>query len=150
MPAENFCRAHIAGLEPYSKPAMELKNAGSQTRSKTSCLYKKGSSMNIVILITCASKEEAAKIAQGLIAKKLAACANQVDKVNSLFWWQGKVDSAQESLLIIKSQKALLKKIIKQVKSLHSYKVPEIIALPIIGGNIDYLDWIDESVRQPV
>jgi periplasmic divalent cation tolerance protein len=70
-----------------------------------------------------------------------------VEKIESLFWWQGKVDRAKEALLIIKSKKTKFPKIIKLVKSLHSYEVSEIIALPILGGNQEYLRWLDDSLR---
>ncbi len=89
--------------------------------------------MYIVIFITCSNKIEAQKIAQGLIKDKLAACVNIIDKIESIFWWQGKADKAKETLLVIKTKKALLNKLVKKVRSLHSYEVPEIIALPIIG-----------------
>jgi periplasmic divalent cation tolerance protein len=72
---------------------------------------------------------------------------NIVDKIESLFWWQAKVDKASEVLLIVKSRKDKLAKIIAAVKSAHSYDVPEIIALPIIGGYKPYLKWINESLR---
>jgi periplasmic divalent cation tolerance protein len=103
--------------------------------------------MNIVILVTAANKKEAGKIASALIKEKLAACVNIVENVHSLFRWQGKVDNAKEALLIIKSRKALENKLMKKVKSLHSYAVPEIIALPIISGDKEYLKWIDECTR---
>ena len=103
--------------------------------------------MNIVVLITARDGEEAERIARRLIEEKLIACANIVDGVKSIFWWQGKVDEARETLIILKSKKTLFKKIIKTVKSVHSYDVPEIIALPIIDGNPDYLEWIHASVR---
>lgn len=103
--------------------------------------------MYIVIFITASNKKEAKYIAQQLMEKKLAACVNIVDKVNSFFRWQGKIDQASEVLLIIKSKKEKLTKIIKTVKAAHSYDVPEIIALPIIGGHKTYLDWIDDSLR---
>ena len=102
--------------------------------------------MYIVIFTTCTNKEEAKRIATGLIKNKLVACVNIVDKIESFFWWQGKIDTASEVLLIIKSKKTKLAKIIKLVKSLHSYVVPEIIALPIISGYKPYLNWIDDSV----
>lgn len=102
---------------------------------------------NIVIFVTTANKKEADRIARALIKEKLAACINIIGDVNSLFWWQGKLDSAREILLIIKTRKTLINKLIKKVKSLHSYEVPEIIALPIIAGNRRYLDWINESTR---
>jgi len=101
--------------------------------------------MYAVIFITCTNKKEAGRIAKALVKNKLAACVNIVDKIESIFWWQGKVDLAGEALLIIKSKREKLTKIIKLVKSMHSYQVPEIIALPIIGGYRPYLEWIDES-----
>jgi periplasmic divalent cation tolerance protein len=103
--------------------------------------------MYTVIFITASNKKEAKSIAKALIVKKLAACVNLVDKVESLFWWQGKVDSAKEILLIVKSKTGNLKKITTCVKSLHSYKVPEIISLPIKAGYLPYLRWIDDSLR---
>lgn len=106
--------------------------------------------MYIVIFVTASGKQEAEKIASGLVEKRLAACVNIVEKVGSLFHWQGKIDRAEEALLIIKSKKQKLNQIIKLVKSLHSYQMPEIIALPIIGGDKKYLNWIDESLRRAV
>lgn len=102
--------------------------------------------MYIVVFVTTSNKKEASLIASVLIKKRLAACVNIVDKIKSIFWWRALVDKTDEVLLVIKSRKSKLNKIIKCVKSLHSYQVPEIIALPIIGGNKDYLDWLDESV----
>ncbi len=103
--------------------------------------------MKVVIFVTAANKKEAEKIACALIKEKLAACANIIENLHSIFWWQGKVDNAKEALLIVKTRKALMNKLIKKVKSLHSYEVPEIIALPIICGDKKYLKWIDESTR---
>ena len=97
---------------------------------------------HVVILITTATDEEAHKIAQVLLNQRKAACVNIVPRVSSLFWCQGKLDSAQESLLIVKTKASLLTKIITLVRESHGYTTPEIIALPIIGGNQDYLDWI--------
>jgi periplasmic divalent cation tolerance protein len=99
----------------------------------------------IVVLVTAKDKKEAEKIARGLLEAKLIACANIVKGIQSLFWWQGKIDSSQEVLLVLKTKKNLFKKIIAKVRSLHSYQTPEIIALPIIAGSEDYLDWIDSS-----
>src|SRR3989338_3529826 len=103
--------------------------------------------MNVVIFVTAANKKEADKIASALIKNKLAACVNIIENVDSLFWWQGKVARAKEALLIVKTRKALMHKLIKKVKLLHSYEVPEIIALPIVCGNNEYLKWINESTR---
>ncbi|MDO8747602.1 MAG: divalent-cation tolerance protein CutA [Candidatus Omnitrophota bacterium] len=101
----------------------------------------------IVVFITASSKEEARKIARGLLEEKLAACVNILPGLESHFWWQGKIDSAKEALLVIKTKKELFNKLAKKVKSLHSYSVPEIIALPIVAGNTEYLNWINDSTR---
>ncbi|MFA5287299.1 MAG: divalent-cation tolerance protein CutA [Candidatus Omnitrophota bacterium] len=99
-----------------------------------------------VILVTAANKKEARRIAKALINNKLAACVNIISEVESLFYWKGKIDSAKETLLIIKSRKEKVPKIIKLVKSIHSYEIPEIISLPIAAGFRLYLKWIDESL----
>lgn len=101
--------------------------------------------MYLIVFVTVSSKEEAEKIAKGVLEEKLAACVNIIDTVHSHFWWQGKIDSAKEALLIIKTKKALINKLIRKVKSVHSYELPEIIALPIIYGSKEYLDWVNES-----
>ena len=102
---------------------------------------------NVVILITAGTEEEAHKIADRLLTQQKAACVNIVPAVSSVFWWQDKVESDQESLLIIKTRAGLLDEIVSLVKEIHSYDVPEIIALPIVGGNQDYLDWIGKEVK---
>jgi periplasmic divalent cation tolerance protein len=101
----------------------------------------------IIVLITAGSEEEAHKIAELLVNEKKAACVNIVPRVDSLFWWEGKIDSARESLLLVKTKASLFPEIISLVKEIHSYKVPEIIALPIIGGSEDYLKWLDITCR---
>ena len=102
----------------------------------------------IVIFVTTSTEEEARRIAELLLGQRKAACVNIVPKVDSLFWWQGKLDSAQESLLIIKTKASLLPDVVSLVKGIHSYEVPEIIAMPIIGGNEDYLKWIHSEVKE--
>lgn len=103
--------------------------------------------MYLVVFISAGSREEAEKIASGLLKEKICACVNIVKDVDSHFWWQGKLDKAKEALLIIKTRKSLFARLVKKVKSLHSYEVPEIIALPIIAGHKPYLYWIDESTK---
>lgn len=103
--------------------------------------------MCIVVFITAKDKKQARAIANALIELKLAACVNIVSSVESFFWWQGKLDSAKEVMLVVKTKKSLLPRTIRRVKELHSYDVPEIIALPIIGGSRDYLKWINDSTR---
>ena len=102
--------------------------------------------MNIVVLITTPDAAQAKTISDKLLEQKLIACANILEGVQSIFWWQGKMDQAKETLLILKSKESLFKKIVKTVRAHHSYEVPEIIALPIVDGNPDYLRWMDESL----
>lgn len=101
----------------------------------------------IVLLITTATAEEAQRISRVLLEQKKVACVNILPRVNSLFRWQGKLDSAEESLLIVKTKASQLSEIVPLVKELHSYDIPELIALPIIGGNQDYLEWIEKEVK---
>ncbi|NOY52715.1 MAG: divalent-cation tolerance protein CutA [Deltaproteobacteria bacterium] len=98
---------------------------------------------SIVILITASSKEEARTLARDLVETRLAACANLLPGVQSLFHWNGKVEEAEEVLLILKSRAELFERIEARVRKLHSYEVPEIIALPILNGSAPYLAWID-------
>ena len=100
----------------------------------------------IVVFITANGTEEAQNIAQSLLKRRRAACVNIIPEVDSHFWWEDKLDSARESLLVIKTKASLLPEIVKSVKKIHSNTVPEIIAMPIVGGNQDYLDWIDNEV----
>jgi len=97
----------------------------------------------IIVLITAGSEEEAHKIAESLVNGKKAACVNIVPRVDSLFWWEGKIDSARESLLVVKTKASLFPEIVELVKRTHSYEVPEIVALLIIAGSEDYLKWLD-------
>lgn len=101
--------------------------------------------MHIIILITTKNVSEANNIATKLIESKLVACANIIRDIKSIFWWKGKVDAANEALLILKSKKECFPQIVEVVKSVHSYEVPEIIALPIDEGNKEYLNWVDEN-----
>ena len=101
-----------------------------------------------VVLVTSATREEAEKIARLLLDRRKVACVNIVPGVQSLFWWQGKLDSAQEILLIAKTRTSLVPQVVDLVRSAHSYTVPEIIALPIVAGNQDYLEWIDQETDE--
>jgi len=102
---------------------------------------------HVVVLVTASHREEAERIARKLLDERVAACINIVEGIKSLFWWQGRVDEASEVLMVIKTRLDLFEKVIEYVKRLHSYTVPEIIALPIIAGNTEYLRWIDEVVK---
>lgn len=101
--------------------------------------------MYIVILVTAKDEAQAHKIAEKLVEERLIACANIVPGVQSIFRWQGKTDRAQEVLLVLKSRRRHFPAIVKTVQALHSYDVPEVIALPIVEGNKDYLKWLTES-----
>jgi periplasmic divalent cation tolerance protein len=101
----------------------------------------------IVVLVTCGSAKEARKIARALVEGKLAACVSMVPSaVESIYRWKGKVESAKEFLLVIKTSRRRFTTLQAEVRRLHSYEVPEIIALPIVDGSRDYLSWIAESV----
>ena len=96
----------------------------------------------IIVLMTASSKEEAVKIVHTLLKERLIACANIVDSVSSFFWWQGKIEQEKETLVIMKSSESLFKKLSQRVVDLHSYEVPEILALPVVNGLESYLNWI--------
>jgi periplasmic divalent cation tolerance protein len=99
----------------------------------------------IVVFITAKAGEEAALISKILLEQRKAACINIIEGANSIYRWEGNIESACENLLIIKTRAALLDEIIRIVKEIHSDDVPEIIALPIIGGSRDYLDWVGKE-----
>ena len=103
---------------------------------------------DIVLFITTANADEAQRIADVLLNERKAACVNIVPRVSSRFWWQGKLESAEESLLIVKTKASVLDEVVNLVKKHHGYDVPEVIALPIIGGNQDYLEWMGKEVEQ--
>jgi len=98
----------------------------------------------IVVLITVASREEAEKIGRRLVEDRLAACVNVIPQVRSLFTWEGTVSQEDEVLLVVKSRRARFRELASTVKQLHSYTVPEIIALPILEGAAEYLRWITD------
>ena len=99
----------------------------------------------IVVYCTASSLKEARKLADILVGEKLAACVCIVPQVRSTYWWEGKVERAKETLLIIKTQSGKFEALAKRIKAVHSYTVPEILALPVVKGNPDYLKWLKES-----
>ena len=100
---------------------------------------------HIIVYITVPSPEEGKKIAKALVEKRLAACVNIVPGLRSIYHWQEKICDENELLLIAKTRDSLFERLEHEVKSIHSYKVPEIIALPIVKGSKEYLDWIYEN-----
>lgn len=102
-----------------------------------------------VVLVTCGSKEEAQRIASAIVEARLAACVNVLDApVHSTYRWKGSVETASEFLLVIKTAARLLPDLQKAIVRLHSYEVPEFIALPIVAGSGAYLDWLAANLRR--
>jgi len=101
----------------------------------------------LVVLMTAGSKEEAERIAETLVIERLAACVNVISGVNSVYRWAGQVRHDQEWLLLAKSRRDRLDSLVKRVQELHSYDVPEVIALSLTGGSESYLRWIDQEVH---
>jgi periplasmic divalent cation tolerance protein len=102
-----------------------------------------------IILITAGCPEEARLIANTLLDRSLAACVNIIPGIESHFRWKGKLETASECLVMAKSRASCLDAIIEQVTKIHSYEVPEIIALPVIGGSLSYLRWLGEEISGP-
>ncbi len=100
---------------------------------------------HIIVLITASNEEEAAKIARELVGGRLAACVNIIRDIRSIYGWQGKIEDEGEVLMIAKTRRELFQGLQKKVKELHSYSVPEIIALPIVEGSKEYLKWLGEE-----
>src|SRR5258707_7307388 len=101
----------------------------------------------LLVLTTASSKDEARKIAHALVERLLAACVNIVPQVSSIYRWEGKVEEAEEWLLIIKTTRSAFERLRDAIKELHSYDVPECIAVSIESGNREYLNWLAESVK---
>ena len=101
---------------------------------------------HIIVMVTTASKQEAENIAQHLLKEQLIACANITGPVSSFFHWADKLEKAEEYLVFMKSRKDLFEKLAEAVKALHSYEVPEIIALPIVEISKAYLAWLDSCL----
>lgn len=99
---------------------------------------------NIVVFITASGEDEAANIARALVEGRLAACVNIAINIRSIYSWQGKIEDESEVLMIVKTQKKLFHSLSQKVREMHSYTVPEIIALPIVEGSEDYLKWLKE------
>ena len=102
----------------------------------------------LVMLSTAPSIEEGERLAKELLNRKLVACVNLIPRIRSLYWWEGKIEEDDEVLIIAKTRKELTQEIISLVKELHSYEVPEVLFLPVEGGNPDYLRWVDDSTKR--
>jgi uncharacterized protein involved in tolerance to divalent cations/8-oxo-dGTP pyrophosphatase MutT (NUDIX family) len=104
----------------------------------------------VVAFVTVGSAAEGDGLARALVDEKLAACVNRLPSVKSIYCWQGKVEESAEELLVIKTRKALFPALEKRVRELHSYAVPEVVALPIIAGSEPYLKWLAEQTAAGV
>lgn len=101
----------------------------------------------VVGFVTCSTRAEARKLAKVILEGKLAACVNIIAGLESHYWWQGKLDRANEYLLVIKTTRAKTAALTRAVKATHSYEVPEVIFLPVMQGERNYLKWIRETVN---
>ena len=99
---------------------------------------------HIVVLITAPSEDEAAKISRALVEARLAGCVNIIKGVRSIYHWKGKIEDESEVLMMVKTQRHLFPTLSSKVKELHTYTVPEILALPIVEGSGEYLSWLKE------
>ncbi len=106
-------------------------------------------SAQLVVLITTPSSEEGHRIARALVDERLAACVNILSPIQSIYRWEGQVQEDREVLLVVKTTAQMLEPLSLRVRQLHSYEVPEIIALQVVAGASDYLDWIDEQTQLP-
>lgn len=100
-----------------------------------------------IVLTTTGSKDEASKIAGALVERRLAACVNVVGPIDSVYRWQGTVETAQEWLLLIKTVAGQFERVREAIRELHSYELPECIEIPVEGGSAEYLSWISENVN---
>jgi len=100
-----------------------------------------------LIYITTGSLDEARTIGKELVSTRLAACANIIDNINSIYWWDGEIQDDREVILLAKTKQSLVPELIEKVKSLHSYECPCIVSLPIVDGNKPFLDWIFDETK---
>jgi periplasmic divalent cation tolerance protein len=101
----------------------------------------------LIIYITAGSRKDADKIAETLVREKLAACVSIVPEISSRYWWKGHLEYGKELLLIVKTFPARYKALEKRVRQIHTYTVPEILAIPVTEGNPTYLKWMKDSLK---
>jgi periplasmic divalent cation tolerance protein len=102
----------------------------------------------IVVLCTCASMEDAERLARALLSGRLAACVSVVPGMRSFYHWQGGIEDSTECLLLIKTSREAFAELSAAIEKIHPYEVPEILALPVVAGAPNYLQWLDSSLRQ--
>ena len=134
---------------PLSSSAFKT---GSKLSGATRSIRMEASNNNtvpsIVVYVTVPNREAGKKLAESIVKEKLAACVNRVPGIESVYQWKGEIQTDAEELLIIKTRQSLLQALTEHVKANHEYDVPEVISLPITGGNLKYLEWIKESTRE--
>lgn len=99
----------------------------------------------VLVYMTAKDKQEAERVGQALIEARLAACVNIIDPMQSMFFWQGAVQQEQETVLLAKTKVGLVSELTRTVKSVHSYECPCVVAVPVIDGNPEFLEWIKEE-----
>ncbi|KAJ1295658.1 hypothetical protein BS78_01G239900 [Paspalum vaginatum] len=135
---------------PFIPQYWSHRGVRSRVRSLSSVQMESASTTvpSIVVYVTVPNREAGNKLAGSIISEKLAACVNIVPGIQSVYWWEGKVQSDAEELLIIKTRESLLDALTEHVKANNEYDVPEVIALPIQGGNMKYLEWLKNSTKE--
>ncbi len=100
----------------------------------------------ILVLSTCGTAEEAERLGRQLIEKRLAACVNIIPGAKSIYRWQGEIEDAPETLLLIKSRRSLFDAVRMELEKSHSYEVPEVVAVAIVEGSLGYLSWLEKEL----
>ena len=100
-----------------------------------------------IVYMTTENKEQAREIGRVLVRERLAACVNIIDSMNSMYWWEGKVQDDSETVMIAKTKAELVPELTERVKKLHSYDVPCVVSMQLLEGNQDFLDWIGRETR---
>jgi periplasmic divalent cation tolerance protein len=144
----------MIGNESGVNKAVLVSACGNGERSETSLIDEgeapivRSSTMTefIVVYVTVGSADEAESLASSLIEERLAACVTRIKDVQSIYRWEGKIERSAEELLIIKARRDAFDALRSRVEELHSYSVPEVIALPVLEGNPSYLQWLNEQV----
>ena len=110
-------------------------------------LMKRSAEQVLVVMVTASSQKDAVKIGEAMVNAKLAACANIISEIQSIYRWKGKVVKDEEALLILKSTKPRYRALEKAIKAMHAYEIPEIIALPVKKGHDKYIEWVGSETR---
>jgi periplasmic divalent cation tolerance protein len=102
----------------------------------------------IQVVTTTETKDQAQRIAQAVVEKRLAACAQIVGPISSTYWWKGKVESADEWMCLMKTRNDLFADLERAIREIHPYEVPEIMAVPIVAGSASYMNWLDNELKK--